>query len=401
MAAQNPLEIQELLDHCISFLAHSTPDLISCASVARPWVQPAQSNLFRCPVFDARAIEKFYHALEASPHLAAYVQELDLNFHHHGIEPTFHALCGLPFPQLEILHLNFGRVFWHPNSPHRIQQMLRLLTSPRLRYVSLDAYWARGESCAHMLSNCSLTIQHLYLDGGRWEAESISYDLLRNSFKSLHLHVADFDSDFPGASDRPAQSFPFDSSNLEALAISGESIPWNTICKTKIQILSLEKLVIYLSTHLRFFGKQGSTDLNLALFPRLHMLLLDLDKWAVPDVLAMLRTINSENTIRTIVVSVYTDQTDELELNMHMEALDGALSSLSLTCLSTVEVEHVYWGRQPPDDVARLRDHFPRSLARNLLRLSARNHDSKAKRWQNIYFKLAINVWLRGWPWAL
>ncbi|KAK7018169.1 hypothetical protein R3P38DRAFT_2981570, partial [Favolaschia claudopus] len=363
-----------VLDHCISFLAHSTPDLISCASVARPWVQPAQSNLFRCPVFDARAIEKFYHALEASPHLATYVQELDLNFHHHGIEPTFNALCGLPFPQLEILHLNFGQVFWHKNSLHRIQRMLRLLTSPRLRYVSLDVYWSGGASCAHMLSNCSPTIQHLYLYGGRWENESMTSAPLPNSFKSLHLHVADFDGGFPRASDQPARSFPFESSSLEALAINGKSIPWHTISKSNIQILSLENL--------------GSTGLNLALFPRLRVLLLNLYEWAVPDVVAMLRTINSENTIRTIVVSIYTEPPDELELNMDMEALDRALSSLPLTSRCAVEIEHVYWGRQPPEDVARLHGCFPRLLSRNLLRLSARTHASKATQWQELVEQL-------------
>ncbi|KAK7018165.1 hypothetical protein R3P38DRAFT_2715364 [Favolaschia claudopus] len=374
MAVQNPLEVQELLDHCISFVSYSTTDLVSCASVARSWAQPAQSNLFRSPVFDvSRAIEKFYHALEASPHLAAYVHELDLAFDHHGILPIFHALCGLHFPQLEILRLNFGKVFWHPDSPHRIRQMLRLLASPRLRHVSLDVYWSGGASCAHMLSNCSPTIQHLYLYGGRWENESMTSDLLPNSFKSLHLHLADFDSEFPRANDQPAQSFPFDSLNLEALAINGKSIPWHTIFKSNIQILSLENL-------------QGSTDLNIALFPRLHMLLLDIDRWALLDVLAMLRTIKSENIIRTVVVSIYTDQTDELVLNMW--ALDEALSSLPLTSLSAVEIEHIYWGREPLQNLARLRSYFPRLLSRNLLRLSSRNHDSKAKRWQELVEQL-------------
>ncbi|KAK6988187.1 hypothetical protein R3P38DRAFT_3229423 [Favolaschia claudopus] len=375
MAAQNPLKIQELLDHCISFLAHSTKDLVSCASVAHRWVQPAQSNLFRCPLFDiSRALEKFYYALEASPHLAAYVHELHLDFDHYGILPIFHALCGLPFPQLDILHLKLGKVFRHPDSPHHIRQMLRLLASPRLRHVSLNVYWSGGASCAHMLSNCSPTIQHLYLYGGRWENESVTSAPLPNSFKSLHLHVADFDGGFPRASDQPARSFPFESSSLEALAINGKSIPWHTISKSNIQILSLQNVVsLFLFLFIQddsfiaaptFSGKQGSTDLNLALFPRLR------------------------NTIRTIVVSIYTDQTDELELNVDMKALDGELLSLPLTCLSTVEVEHIYWGRQAPEHVARLRDCFPRLLSHNLLRLSARTHDSKATQWQELVEQL-------------
>ncbi|KAK7017213.1 hypothetical protein R3P38DRAFT_2986016 [Favolaschia claudopus] len=48
MLPQNPFNVPELLDLCISCL-ESPSDLISCALVARSWVHPAQSSLFRAP----------------------------------------------------------------------------------------------------------------------------------------------------------------------------------------------------------------------------------------------------------------------------------------------------------------------------------------------------------------
>ncbi|KAJ7864127.1 hypothetical protein B0H14DRAFT_2574566 [Mycena olivaceomarginata] len=70
-----PLDIQELVDHCISFLWESKPDLIVCALVARSWVNPAQCHLLRAPSGDVDTFvgvrERSFATLQYTKHLPA------------------------------------------------------------------------------------------------------------------------------------------------------------------------------------------------------------------------------------------------------------------------------------------------------------------------------------------
>ncbi|KAJ6542960.1 hypothetical protein B0H19DRAFT_312796 [Mycena capillaripes] len=70
-----PLDIQELLDHCIAYLSGSSSDLKVCALVARSWVRVAQSCLFRAPNFiynpfnPTASYRRLHDIFQNSPHL--------------------------------------------------------------------------------------------------------------------------------------------------------------------------------------------------------------------------------------------------------------------------------------------------------------------------------------------
>ncbi|KAK6969134.1 hypothetical protein R3P38DRAFT_3505249 [Favolaschia claudopus] len=111
MDRQTPLNVPEVLDHCISFVPIPSPDLLACSLVARSWVYAAQSRLFRAPhitnirFYDQEEIVwRFHSSLVSSPHLFCLVRELALGsslFDH----ATIAAFCEVSFTHLECLTL--------------------------------------------------------------------------------------------------------------------------------------------------------------------------------------------------------------------------------------------------------------------------------------------------------
>ncbi|KAK7023328.1 hypothetical protein R3P38DRAFT_3195428 [Favolaschia claudopus] len=116
MPQQSPLDIPELLDRCIDLFGRSevdiyldAPDLVACCLVARLWVHPAQSRLFRAPThtnpnlaFLSSVMEKFCAALLPSPHLLQNVRLLRLD--HSALRPhCLELLCRQSFTRVENL----------------------------------------------------------------------------------------------------------------------------------------------------------------------------------------------------------------------------------------------------------------------------------------------------------
>ncbi|KAK7018164.1 hypothetical protein R3P38DRAFT_3360005 [Favolaschia claudopus] len=373
----NPLKIQELLEQCISFLSHSPPDLISCALVARPWAQPAQSELFRAPQFYIpMSLQKFFDSLKVSPHLVAYVHELDLNYDRLRSVPIFHDLCAFSFPRLEVLYLTLGMVFDQENPLPDVHQMQRLLASPKLRYAFLDARLAAAQ-CTDMLTNASPTIEHLSLFGGRWTGKSAldTTNTVPIRLKSARLLVSDFTTDFTWSSGS-ATSFPFDLSHLQALAICGRSIPWDMIPRANIRILSLDN--------------QCSTSINLASFPCLRILVLDICRWFLPELLETLKTLSPQhnNNIHTIALSISSYQARGIDFEC--SRLDAMLSSWAMKSLRSVEIEHITWDLpSTTSEITRnLEKQFPRLKARNLFRTNVRYAGSVPKQWKELVERL-------------
>jgi hypothetical protein len=118
----SPLDIQELVDHCIAlvaddFIARQTPSLLACARIARSWVETAQSLLFRAPhvakvdLWDplrgsARALAKLNHILETSPHLLRHVRDIDTVDSENVVTlKTFIKFCDFPFTHVETVSI--------------------------------------------------------------------------------------------------------------------------------------------------------------------------------------------------------------------------------------------------------------------------------------------------------
>ncbi|KAK7017800.1 hypothetical protein R3P38DRAFT_2985522 [Favolaschia claudopus] len=377
MDPPNPLKIQELLEQCISFLSHSPPDLLSCALVARPWVQPAQSELFRAPQFYLPlSSQKFLDSVRVSPHLVAYVHELDLNFDRLRSVPTFHDLCAFSFPHLEVLYLTLGMVFSQENPLPHVHQMQRLLASPKLRYAFLDARSAAAQ-CADMLTNISPTIEHLSLYGGRWTGNPAldTANAAPICLKSVRLIVSDFTTDFTWPTNS-VTSFPFDLSNLQALAISGRSTPWDVIPTANIRILSLDHW--------------GSISINLASFPCLQILVLEIGRWFLPDILETLKTLSPHhnNKIHTIVLSISWIQARGIDFACPL--LDAMISSLTMKSLQTVEIKYTFSPNLPPSEIHNnLEKSFPKLKARNLsFRTSVCYPELGSKQWKELVERL-------------
>ncbi|KAJ7617095.1 hypothetical protein FB45DRAFT_222452 [Roridomyces roridus] len=98
----NPLELPELLDQCIHHL-DANSDLSACAAVARSWAYPAQSALYRAPLYTKRLADlpgpqrraRLMSTLLNSSHLVSFVRYL------HFCPDTEPDICHVAFPRLE------------------------------------------------------------------------------------------------------------------------------------------------------------------------------------------------------------------------------------------------------------------------------------------------------------
>ncbi|KAF8209755.1 hypothetical protein K438DRAFT_1959985 [Mycena galopus ATCC 62051] len=102
----NPLNVPELLHRCIHPLRDSTSDLTACALVARAWVYPTQSHLFREVLrYDPGKGEphsswkKLVAILQTCPHLIPHVRRLWIDILIHP-DDIFFDIISLPFTHL-------------------------------------------------------------------------------------------------------------------------------------------------------------------------------------------------------------------------------------------------------------------------------------------------------------
>ncbi|KAK7000536.1 hypothetical protein R3P38DRAFT_3218645 [Favolaschia claudopus] len=128
---QNPLNVQELREHCIGFLAGSPESLMSCALVARSWVNVAQANLFRAPLLvnwrildDAPTATRFYDAVNSAPHLARYVRAIGIQLLPHQHRASSGSIAfnlSAPRPSLSYLRLDIMSVSGSRETPQKLQ----------------------------------------------------------------------------------------------------------------------------------------------------------------------------------------------------------------------------------------------------------------------------------------
>ncbi|KAF7368592.1 hypothetical protein MVEN_00183000 [Mycena venus] len=357
-----PFDIQELVDHCISFLADSdsVSDFLSCSLVARSWVHAAQSHLFRNICYDRHLVAggrkaasaqwwmKLHDTLRASPHILRHVRGLTLDTLGTPNENLKHVfnICVLPFTHLDDVTISVPRL-----DLVSLQKLISRRTLRRLKLkINIDDWSVFGA----IWESCSPSLRHIDLSGCLFlfdqpahsiprRAETIQLHSLRLWFWGCYLHPEDV---YPWA------LYPFDLTHLKALSISNDlGYPWNDGPPETIQFLDID-------------FKADGTKIEISSFPNLSVFRITIDASTLPIVFETLSAILPSHRIRMIIISpgIYY----ELD-KMDCAQLDSALANLPLPHPITVEVEvNSFWNCRS--------EFFPQLTSRNMLRFVERSN---------------------------
>ncbi|KAJ7613873.1 hypothetical protein DFH06DRAFT_1241943 [Mycena polygramma] len=375
----SPLSIDELLEHCISYLRNSPRDLIACALVSRLWVFAAQSLLFRTPpTFDNRSSgihgtwSRLFQTLETSPHLTRHVRHLDINIE--IIPKTSGAalsrICHFPFTHVQSVTLVY--VDRAPDGLADLQQLFSLpaLLDVYLLYLSIE----RGEFI-RLWERASPTIRHVRLCCG--ELTSVTAPPAATHLPSPEtpivldsLHIESI-----GALDYRwmMQPCPFDLSHLKVLCVgSNVEVSWQDFSPAVQTIKCLDICL----------NPRNANTPHLSSFPNLSFLHISLIfPSEMPQVKALdlaeqfFSGVSPTSVIRTITISLDLGRgpsgSTQLEDSVACERLDSVLSGLALPRLPIVELEvdaQVYESVRP---------YFHRLSSRDVLRRT----DRYGRRW--------------------
>ncbi|KAK6977339.1 hypothetical protein R3P38DRAFT_3125405 [Favolaschia claudopus] len=237
MRRQNPLEIQELLDICISLIADSTPNLLACSLVAHSWVNSAQSHLFRSPGFthgdrdkfpgSHQRIKQLHNALTASPHLVHHIRQLRLTANP-GESKSLEKLFSISFPHVETLALRVAT-----KEPQKFEHLMLpqpSLTFPSIRRLILTVI-GPFSTCTDFLQRFPSSIQHLEIGFDQAAERALSNDasdaVMHMRLKSLRVSMWMYGRIRPDGRCYwpPTPHIPFELSELEAFHINATGLP--------------------------------------------------------------------------------------------------------------------------------------------------------------------------------
>ncbi|KAK6977323.1 hypothetical protein R3P38DRAFT_3125350 [Favolaschia claudopus] len=345
-------------------------DLLACSLVARCWVHPAQSILFRSPgkhihdmssSYTAERTRRrwflFYRAIIFSPHLACLVRELYLG----AIQMdrrTIESISRLPFTHLESLWLALPKEVETPGS------LTALVAQDTLRHLKLY----RCEDIVELLQHRSAPIRHLDLVY-QGDSDLRTFRWIENTSR-IHVVVLELDGDFdiPFGSRLELASLlkPFDMSKVKAFRIEPDNrvtISWKSMPKNAIEMLDI-------------FIDDGLTEfLDLSKFPNLRYLRLEFG-YGIPDMsLPALRSIAPSQKIQTLVISMC-----DYPLDMSLfPDLDSILASLPV---SSVEIEQT--GIFDPNASRFYPNLVERKLFSSVHRSYEFNEEEIAQRWRDL-----------------
>ncbi|KAF7369619.1 hypothetical protein MVEN_00292700 [Mycena venus] len=376
--SNSPFTVQELVDHCISFLQDSMSDLRACSLVARSWVYPAQAHLFRdsnltnsdLTVFENCMLWiQFSKTLHSSPHLIRHMRHLNIELHVAPLSPLS-RICAFPFTHVQSVSIKLTGGITEPCA----LALQRLFSLPTLCRVTLKCS-AISENFMQIWERCSPTIRHVDLSctrekeirfplpsltlyrGAPLKLESLSMQYL-GTFDSQLIHA-------PG---------PFDLWHLKMLRLGSKvGAAWQELAP-KVQRLETLDIVadrrpkaLILADFL--VASDNSTHpspqipLTVSMFPKIRQLRIIFPATATQIVIRRLLQqtlsgIGHSSMIRTITIA--TDPPAFLDHDT-CELLDSLLSGLPMPNLPTLELDMDPLGY----DGTIL--HLPRMASRNLV----------------------------------
>ncbi|KAJ6462241.1 hypothetical protein C8R47DRAFT_99115 [Mycena vitilis] len=345
----NPLLIQELLEHCISFLRNSPSDLKRCALVSRRWAGGAQSHLSqKISIGKKNRWFKLHATLNSSPHLIRHIQSLIVR-HSSLSDDAFSAVCNFAFTDLRQLYI-YAMSPSHP--PPSILPLKSLLIRPNLNHLILQLDTAPTPSFFPLWNHCSRSVRHLELYFS--QGSSVPYkkspnrtrppvplESLRIMTMSRVSDIGDWLTDSMG---------PFDLTNLRVLSIVNcPEDRWPILPPIFRSITALE------------FTAQGSgAPFDLSTLPKLETLRIDqCSATTTQMVMGVVSTVGPANHIRRLLLNMarYFDAEDCVELDAKLADVFQELDPLP-----TVELQM---------DAAQYGEYvqsFPRLNAHNVMR---------------------------------
>ncbi|KAK6964740.1 hypothetical protein R3P38DRAFT_3157125 [Favolaschia claudopus] len=357
----SPLDVQELLNHTISFLTPSAADLISCAL--------RRAHLFRVPhdrtlgpdynTFPFIAVS-LCQALTENPTLAQHVREFRLCLPGHVDTALPELLHRIQFTNLRTLDI----VYMRTDSAPFPESFARLLTLRSLRQLKMHFDVPPSPSLMRVMQSSSRTIQHLDLVCSQGLGDPLNCRM----------------EDGPHPTTLKSLS-PFGLSELKALAIRGADIaPWGLIETRNIRVLEI--------THVPSNSKK-MTPVDLSQLSNLSILRINFLLIVPTTIFKTLATMVSSHRIHTIFVYFESDmkwepwKEDEYEdESSAWEKLDQVLSSVPLDPLPTVEVEF-------DADEKKVESFFPRLVAKQMLRIIPfAGYKGQLSWWQNAITRL-------------
>ncbi|KAF7346984.1 hypothetical protein MVEN_01451200 [Mycena venus] len=322
----NPLHVPELLHNCIHPLRDSPSDLAACALVARSWVYPAQSHLFR-------------EVLRLTPHLIPYVRRLGIDILIHP-DDVFSDVISLPFTHL----VEISTIITLSNTSALAMQ--QLISLPTLSRVRITCYSAVSSAFQQIWDRSSPSIRSLHLDFQNHPEtfEPVPHQCVAPiNLEALYIwYMPDLVAGW-----LQHETCPFKFSNLKVLSVGQnlEILRWNSFASARQKIEALELEV-----------SQDAEFIDLSLFPRLTFLriLATLrNSEASSKLIKIISTIPPSNNLREVVIYGVVEEESVCS------ELDSALIPLLLHPSATVELA---W--------ARLEPLFPQLGSRGMLRLT-------------------------------
>ncbi|KAJ7633125.1 hypothetical protein FB45DRAFT_522677 [Roridomyces roridus] len=362
-----PLEIQELVDHCIDFLHDSRRDLKRCALVCRAWLYPAQFHLFRNWTFLDTAADQHRRVAQLdrmpmSPGVLRLVVRLQAQLQY-VYRPQFSAFL----PQFtKLQELRIGGVYLPSSSTYWMSMMTvkRLLSIPSIQRVELYCTFHHLAPFLRLWEGCSDNIQHLALGRviitGRADDWVIPSSLVRRTSRiRLETLVISY-----GAFIRrwvAADACPFDFSRLTKLTLRMVehvgAFKWGPLSGS---LATIEELDLTMIQQMPRAGPPPHIDLSQ--FKRLRILALrSFDSETTVNILDTLSTVHPHNRILISRISLFPSL-------LTIEALTR-LDTL-LTTLPLLELVEVKLGWAWTSEVYRLtvaEDYLPLLRSRYLL----------------------------------
>ncbi|KAJ7617054.1 hypothetical protein FB45DRAFT_1034359 [Roridomyces roridus] len=329
----SPMQVQELVDHCLIFL--DSPNLRACALVTRAWAANAQAHLFRRVSFrmpTAMTNEQRWYHLHSAPHLMRHVQYLEVVSE--SLPPAvFDAICRSPLLRPQHASIDLGGRALASLAATALQEFV---SQPTLRRLKFRCNFADPALFLLIWARCSPAIRHLDLAATDLVAQAsgtpaLPLEPIPPHAKRTRLTTLAITASSHGVNDWLFHELsPFDCTSLKALSILGhpQLTGWvDTSFPPTIRNIEIFDFVAW----------GVPPVITLSAFPRLRILRLHLRGF--PYALPVLATLSSSSAIQKIVLTLHYPLDDSLQ------DVDRRMCELPIDPLPVVELEIALDGR--------------------------------------------------------